>query len=401
MVKYNDNAKHVHRPVPCPHYDVAAMEVWLEAMAGEGLLLARDGFFLGFADFELSKPCAMKYRLQAAKTPKSAFDENHPDEEEQELSEAMGWEYVARRGEFHIYRCSDPDAPELNTDPQVQALTLKAVSKRLPNHLVSLIIWLVIYPIFFFDEGIVRAAIAVGSAVSIYSLIMLVWCIAGELRAIVHIRRIRKRLERGESSPPASHSSAAALRYLCRRWLFVLAVILWVVLIILAFVRVGNIEKPLDEFEGEPPFATLSDFWPEGEDYEAVNFLSSSNIYEQLSDPLIAPNSIIWREAAYVLLPDHSESGGHLTVYYHEMSSELLAKIVAWEMLREAKHSKYYDEQPAPELGVDYAAVYYDHFPTVLLRDGNIVLQASFVDYSDDELSIDEIARILAESINQ
>ena len=60
MLKYNDNAKHVHRPVPCPAYDLAAMEAWLEDMARQGLLLSRDGFFLGFADFEKSTPCTTK-----------------------------------------------------------------------------------------------------------------------------------------------------------------------------------------------------------------------------------------------------------------------------------------------------------------------------------------------------
>ena len=76
MVKYNDDARHIHRPAPCPAYDIYGMESWLETMAQEGYLLARDGFFMGFADFEAAKPCTMKYRLQAAKRPRSAFEDN-------------------------------------------------------------------------------------------------------------------------------------------------------------------------------------------------------------------------------------------------------------------------------------------------------------------------------------
>ena len=121
MLKYNDSAKHIHCPVPCPAYDIYGMESWLEHMAREGYLLSSDGFFLGFADFEVSRPCEMKYRLQAARKPRSIFEYNAPDDDEAELSEVMGWEFVARRGEFHIYRSAAPDAPELNTDPQVQA----------------------------------------------------------------------------------------------------------------------------------------------------------------------------------------------------------------------------------------------------------------------------------------
>ena len=43
--------------VPCPDYDVAAMEAWLEQQAQRGLhLSAENGFFLGFAFFEVGTP---------------------------------------------------------------------------------------------------------------------------------------------------------------------------------------------------------------------------------------------------------------------------------------------------------------------------------------------------------
>ncbi len=401
MVKYNHETKHIHRPVPCPYYDVSTTESWLESMAREGLLLARNGFFLGFADFEVSKPCAMKYRLQAAKTPKPAFDEGEPDEEESELSEAMGWEFVARRGEFHVYRSSDPNAPELNTDPEVQALSLKAVSKRQRSLIVSILLWLIVYPLVNFDAGLVRGIIATGFPFAIFTVFMLAWIIARNIRALVKLRALRKRLLLGEQSQSSPPRRAQAIGYISSRWLFVLVVLLWAAMLIGTFVRASEAERPIDEFEGEPPFATLSDFWPEGIEYEAVDIFNYTNVYEYLSDPIIAPESIIWREAASIELPDHSEAGGSLTLYYHEMSHPLLAKIVAWEMLRDAKFSKFYKEAPTPELDLEYVAVYYDHFPNVLLRDGNIVLQASYIDYSDEELRVDEIAQILAESIKE
>lgn len=398
MVKYNDSAKHIHRPVPCPAYDIAGMEAWLEDMAKEGCFLARDGFFMGFADFEVSQPCPMKYRLQAAKDARSAFDEGEPNDEEQEISEALGWEYVARRGEFHIYRCADPNAPELNTDPQVQALAIKTVNKRLPKHIISVIIWLVIYPIFFFDSGIVRASIATGSAFAVYSLAMLIWIIGSELRAISRLRRLRKRLESGGGIDRTRPWKKYALRHISSRWLFVLAVIVWAVLMILTFVRADAADRPLEDYEGEPPFATIADFYPDATEYEPDDFMGLSNYYEYVSDPLISPESMIWRENAKLTLPDGSVRSGNLTVCYHEMSCPLLAEIVAWEFLREARGSKYYEEAALPELGVDYAAAYYDHFATVLLRDGNTVLAATYLQY-DGELTLEQWARILAESI--
>lgn len=39
--------------VPCPDYDVPAMESWLEEQAMQGMFLSKDdGFFLGLACFE-------------------------------------------------------------------------------------------------------------------------------------------------------------------------------------------------------------------------------------------------------------------------------------------------------------------------------------------------------------
>lgn len=50
--------------VPCPDYDVAAMEAWLEQQAQKGLFLsAENGFFLGFACFEVGNPKRVRYRL--------------------------------------------------------------------------------------------------------------------------------------------------------------------------------------------------------------------------------------------------------------------------------------------------------------------------------------------------
>ena len=405
MVKYNDAARHVHRPAPCPTHDIYGMEAWLEDMAKEGLLLARDGFFLGFADFEVSKPTQMKYRLQAAQKARKSFDYNEPEDGEAELMEAMGWEFVARRGEFHIYRSADPSAPELNTDPRVQAITLKAVGKRLPNHLVSMLLWLVIYPIFFFDEGLVRATIATGSAFAIFSIIMLAWIVISDLRAIFHIRRIRKCLEAGERPEPVPHSRQKALRHLSWQCAYIMAAIVWFILIVLMFFRVGNAEFPLSDFEGEPPFATIADFYPEGAEVEREDFMGIYDNYEYLSDPIIAPESIIWREMADITLPDGSSRDATMILYYHEMSSEILAKIVAWEFLRDAKGEKYYEEVALPDLGVDFCAAYKNHVInpcSVLIRQGNIVVEATVRQHGQAEpVPLTDWAQVLADSIKE
>jgi len=400
MLKYNDSAKHIHRPVPCPAYDLPRTEAWLEAMAREGLLLARDGLFLGFADFEKSTPCTMKYRLQAAKYAKTAFDDGEPPEAETEFHEAMGWEYVARRGNFHIYRCFDPHAPELNTDPLVQAQTIKAVHKRMLSHIISLLIWLVIYPVFFYSGGIIRGAIATGSFFTLLSVFIVIWGIGEEIVAVCHIGRLKKTLQEGERPQRTEDWKKYSLRYISSRALSVALIALWIVLAIGIFARLSDSEKPLSEFEGEPPFATLQDIFPEGENYEPYSFMGITNNFEYASAPLISPETIIWREAAYFSLPEEGDVGGNLTVYYYEMSHPLLAQLLVWEIIRDAKEDKYFEELPAPDMEADYLAAYTDHFPNVLIRQENVVIEASFFPYKEAHIDMERWAVPIAESIS-
>lgn len=116
--------------VPCPDYDVAAMEAWLEQQAQRGLhLSAENGFFLGFACFEVGNPKRVRYRLDAI--PKEKVFADFPENKAAaiQLAQEMGWEFVTERREFLIYRCDDETLPELNTDPAVQAAVTQARAK--------------------------------------------------------------------------------------------------------------------------------------------------------------------------------------------------------------------------------------------------------------------------------
>ena len=134
--------------VPCPDYDVAAMEAWLEQQAQKGLFLsAENGFFLGFACFEVGNPKRVRYRLDAI--PKEKVFADFPENKAAaiQLAQEMGWEFVTERREFLIYRCGDEALPELNTDPAVQALSLKRIQSTLSNRVFMSFYFLFIYPV--------------------------------------------------------------------------------------------------------------------------------------------------------------------------------------------------------------------------------------------------------------
>ena len=109
-----EKPKYVLRLPPCPDYDVESTECWLTDLAREGLLLKKDGLFAGVGVFERAVPQRVQYRLEAAQKDTGLLcDGYEPDPEQVELCAQYGWEYVARRGEFYIYRSHDPAAREL------------------------------------------------------------------------------------------------------------------------------------------------------------------------------------------------------------------------------------------------------------------------------------------------
>lgn len=390
--------RYAYRLPPCPAYDVEATESWLSAMAQKGFVLTRDGFFLGFATFEKTQPQALRYRLEASEKKLAPLSEDSPPEEAEELYASYGWRYVASRGQFRIY-CTDSDeARELNSDPRVQAIALSMVRKRESGNLAMSLFWLLFYPFFIFRGGIVRAAIEIGMPMTLLALGLIAWVLARSVREVVHLHRLGKSLAEGNPLDHGKDWHAHALRYRVGKLLHLLA---WLALIGCglaawsADIRKEN-EVPLTEYGAALPFATIADFAPEG-DYTLYD-IGYSNTVSAVSR-LLAPTVIAYREYAHVALPDGSLLEGGLDVEYYETASPLLARIIAREFLRKAKHEKHYAECELPPLDVDYAAGYTDYFPTVVLQKGNRVISAMFYQTGTSSMPYKDWVRIVAQSI--
>ena len=102
---------------PVELYDVAAVESWLEERDREGYHLLRFRGLYGI----FCQDCSVapsRYRLQPL-----LRKEKSPLPEMTDAYRELGWEYVCTlAGTFHIWRCGDPAAPELDTDPVVQSM---------------------------------------------------------------------------------------------------------------------------------------------------------------------------------------------------------------------------------------------------------------------------------------
>ena len=77
--------------------------------------------------FRREEPRPVRYRLTAARLEGNVLfgPPDAPDAGEEALYAETGWHFICRQREFFIYACDDPAAPELHTDPAVQALSLK------------------------------------------------------------------------------------------------------------------------------------------------------------------------------------------------------------------------------------------------------------------------------------
>ena len=110
---------------PANVYDIAANETWLEDLARQGWRLTGMTGWSGV--FQRAEPAVCRYRMQPLSRKEKA-----PPEDVIELYAALGWEYVCTlAGRFHIWRCDDPETPELDTDPVVQGMGYRYLKKRM------------------------------------------------------------------------------------------------------------------------------------------------------------------------------------------------------------------------------------------------------------------------------
>lgn len=397
--------RYAYRLPPCPAYDMEGTESWLAAMAERGFVLSHDGFFCGIGIFEKTEPRALRFRLEAAPKERGALSEDAPPSEEAaELYASYGWQYVAARGQFLIYCADSPDARELNTDPKVQALTLKLVRKRERSNLFVTLFWVLVYPLLTLRLGFVRAAIILGVPMLLWTLGIILWAVIRSAKRMLHLHRLGKMLQQGE---PLNHKKdwrARALRDRVGRVIYPVVLLAWLICLLALWgedLR-GKHEVPLSEYTAPLPFATLQTLAPGGA-YTLSN-ISYSNTVTAKSNWL-APQFINYAESARITLPDGAVLDGFLRVEYYETASPWLARAVAREFLREAKRSKNYEGPlPLPALAVDYAVGFIDstHFPTVVLQRGCRAMRVLFYQYQTPQgepMPYEEWVAVFAESL--
>ncbi len=394
---------------PCPPYDVEATESWLADMAAQGWRLEKDNIFLGVAVFEKAEPAHVRYRLEASTRRVGDFDDygGAPDPEAEEMNADFGWEYVARRGQFHIYRSPAGSGPELHTAPRVQALAVRSLEKRQINSLLSilLILGINLFAVHLRGGSLLLSAAAVGLPITLLTAFLALWLIADPVREAVHLGRLKKRLAAGQPLRHDGDWRRGQTGYYARRLAHLLLFLAW--LVVLLHLWAGKAEgagkEALADYKGILPFADMRDF-AEG-DFRLTG--PSDMLHSSVIDK---SNAFVRRyvdleEHARILRPDGTALDGGLYVTYFDARWEWLARALAGEFLRVDRRKtgrRRWEPISCPDFGLDGAAAYRNdlHFPCVVLHQGRVVLRAMFYQTGPGEdMPLEQWAGILADSI--
>ena len=406
-----DRKRHtIYRLPPCPAYDVEGMESWLTDMARRGWFLAKDGIFAGVATFESGTPCNAQYRLEAAQKSTSiwAEDGGEPDPEQVELSEKYTWEYVTKRGSFYIYRSFYADARELNTDPQVQALTLNAVKKRQFGAVMEIFFWAFVYPLCMLHGGILITAIHMKTWFFLLAVLFALWMLADALIGLVCFNRYQKRLQEGRTLASGCRWRKRRVVYFSKKGVKIVLAVVLLGLLLQNWSRsvLAEDKVQLDQYGGEIPFATMADFaGAEATDYRMtmLGMEMGFNTVQEWSDWL-APRCLDYGEHAEITLSDGRTLNGGLYVAYYETASPVIARLLAREYYRLDKRKDNFQEIQAPAVDAEFVAAYKNelHFPTILIQKGNLVLRAYFYQTSETyTMDFTQWAKIMAQSLQE
>ena len=403
--------KFYYRPIPCAACDVDRLEAWLEDMALEGLFLSRDGFMTGFGIFYRSNPRRVSYRLIPTKKPTSLlWDETNGDPtlQEQADRERYGWDYLARYGDFHIYRSDSPYASDLPTDRETREEALKVLSKRYRSSVFSGILAGSVVSSVLKGEFF-RSALFLGTWFSLLTLALLVSFLFSSVTYAVHYSRLRRRIREDDRfrREDVDWRSRAPGHYL-----FVLGQVVGITAAVCMILSVWaastepGFRTPVADYPGDPPFATAADLAGEGNYYlrEQIR-LGDSNTYRVWNDP-IARYCAEWDESGDIHRGSLNAPGDYisLSVEYFDTAAPWLARAVTWEFRWSDRFlNNRYEELEIPsaeELGVDYAVAYAKRgirFPTVILQKGTQVYHAYFV--WNDGLDLQDTARAMAAAL--
>lgn len=397
--------KYAYRIPPCSKYDIAGMESWLEDMASQGLFLDRDGLFLGFATFVPGQPAQLRFRLEATDTNGGMFSPTHdPDEDTIAFHQDMGWQYQGRWGQFHIYATDDPRAPELHTDPRVQALTIQALNKYQRTELTG-IFWYTLIFLFFHGSVLFTLTVAWGVFKSLLLIIFLLSFPVVKLVGLFRMLHLKRQLRQGiPMTHRADYQKKGRLVYAGRLCRWCIGIFLTFSLLMLGAETVTEENAvPMKDWTSPLPFATLQDFFPESEVLPEDNMIKHEITHWS---NWIAPENYEYVEWSSVKSTGENDYF-YLRIWYHETRFDWFARLYAAELADNSAGTlgdRWFGDGEAPTtldgIDADYAVRYYRYNPGIVLCVGNTVIRVQYDRTLERHFTPEEIARLVLAHLN-
>ena len=385
--------------VPCPDYDVPAMESWLEAQALRGWFLSKDdGFFLGLACFAPGAPKRVRYRLDAA--PKETFLDDFPENKQTaiDLAQELGWECIAEWKEFLIYRCDDETLPELNTDPAVQALSLKRVQSTLSNRVFMTFWYFFVYPVLSFVlqfPAFLLSILTAGTLRFFALLFLTILELTGAVRDWRRLKKLRAHLKAGGRIEHTQENPGWTKRSAAEKIARPMLTGVWIALLISFVVKTGSPTRSTQADLSASPIPAASSYLTlpeeEGESWSEAEL--------QTRTDLLAKGSIY-------TLEEHAGSFRYDAEYY-DMRTPWLAKWLAEDLrrydtrLRFGRRTRAVRDLSLSPLPADAVYCYVGPYHTlrVIVQKGTKLISADIWWPYESDFPAETVARALAGAI--
>ena len=245
--------------MPEAYWDAALLERWLEEKAVQGWRPVSFSRY-GSGKFASAEPRKLRYRLEPLRT--ETYDAQC---EREETYREMGWEPAGVLGDYRVYACADPQAPELFTDPSALRLTWEDQLRRFRRHRLISILLIVVWTILQFrslwESGRPVEVFLRGMwAVWLFAVVCALEWLHGNLRALRGVRQLRRQLEAGMA--PDTENLDESLRRRRRQ-----NVVSWGICGLVAVLAVSVIgsqrELPLSDAPEPLPYVAMEVLAPE------------------------------------------------------------------------------------------------------------------------------------------
>ena len=319
----------VKKWLPCSLWDFTGLQEWMNEQAAEGYALVRwPGVWdIGRISFEKDETARnSRYRLEP-------MNERMSRQERNKLYAQSGWNYVTDIHQLYtVYRCDDPDAPELYADAESLSLTLKKLIRRQWLSLFFTIIWVgcllrnEIAELFCTPALLpLRLILSTEIMLPLYSILFI--GVTAELFRTVRRLRLLRALRRQLA---VGIFPKARKRHYQELWDNLSATPMILCAVYLVFLGVsGDVRTQYlsDESEWDFPHVTLEEVLPVGS--EVCHYSDQEMLhFDKFQHSLLAPEQYRVAQGGMVTLSDGTQQEGRIYVEYFCTVSPAVAKVL-------------------------------------------------------------------------